>query len=78
MANLPKTQMVTLIICNDCQHAFVTEMPLIEEVHQIVCIHCESVMTTNKDQCCVYCSYGSEKCPKMQLWDILRSSLDSV
>lgn len=53
-------------------------MPLIEEVHQIVCIHCGSVMTTNKDQCCVYCSYGSEKCPKMQLWDILRSSLDSA
>lgn len=47
MADFPKTQMVTLIACKMCHHSFLAGMRLIEEVHQMVCIHCGRVMATN-------------------------------
>ena len=78
MANLPKTHITSIVTCNKCNHTFVAEMPLIQEVHQLQCPVCKYVIKTEEGDCCVYCSHGSEDCPKMQLWEVLRRSLDNA
>lgn len=31
------------------------------------CKNCQALLKPLPNDCCVYCSYGSEKCPSMQL-----------
>ena len=30
------------------------------------CVHCKALLTAKQDDCCVFCSYGSLKCPAKQ------------
>lgn len=56
-----------LITCPHCQYSKMELLPT--EVCQIkyTCSNCDKVITPKDGDCCVFCSYGSHKCPSMQI-----------
>lgn len=42
------------------------EMPTDACQYFYECENCKTIIKPKKDNCCVYCSYGSEKCHPMQ------------
>lgn len=54
------------ITCPYCGHKEIEVLPT--EVCQIkyTCKNCGEVLTPKDGDCCVFCSYGSHKCPSMQ------------
>lgn len=54
------------ITCPECGHKEIEELPT--EVCQIkyTCKKCGTELTPKKGDCCVYCTYGTHKCPSMQ------------
>ncbi len=54
------------IVCPDCGYAKTEIMPAESCVYFYVCEKCNSRLKPLKDDCCVYCSYGSKKCPPVQ------------
>jgi hypothetical protein len=55
-----------VITCPHCGFAKKEILPT--EVCQIkyTCSSCNQVLTPQGDDCCVYCSYGTHKCPSKQ------------
>jgi rubredoxin len=56
----------SVITCPSCGHKKEELMPV--DSCQIVyqCEMCKTVMRPKQGDCCVFCSYGSVKCPPMQ------------
>jgi hypothetical protein len=54
------------ITCPECGFQKVETMP--EDSCQFFyeCENCKTILKPNKGDCCVYCSFGSVKCPSMQ------------
>ena len=78
MVNKSKIYIKSIVTCTNCNHSFVAQMPLIAKVHRVFCPACKKIIETDEGDCCVYCSHGSEKCLKMQLWEFLSQSLDNT
>lgn len=59
-------QLQSTITCPVCKFAKAETMP--EDYCQFLyeCTHCKTVLKPLKGDCCVFCSYGSVKCPPMQ------------
>jgi hypothetical protein len=57
----------SVIICPNCVHSKKEEMPV--DACQIFyeCEDCKSMLRPKPGNCCVFCSYGSVKCPPMQV-----------
>lgn len=56
----------TVMTCPDCGHRKTETMPTDRCVIAYECEKCHKAMSPKKGQCCVYCSYGSVKCPSLQ------------
>ncbi|PKO47113.1 MAG: hypothetical protein CVU29_04090 [Betaproteobacteria bacterium HGW-Betaproteobacteria-22] len=55
------------LTCPHCKHAKTERMPTDACLWFYECENCHSLLKPKPGDCCVYCSYGSVKCPPMQL-----------
>lgn len=62
-----KIQLHSLITCPVCSHATMEEMPTDACQYFYKCKNCNTVLKPKHGDCCVFCSYGSVKCPPVQL-----------
>ncbi|MDH3708763.1 MAG: hypothetical protein OER04_02680 [Cyclobacteriaceae bacterium] len=54
------------ITCPVCGHQQEESMPSDACQYFYECKNCEQVINPKPGDCCVYCSYGTEKCPPVQ------------
>jgi len=54
------------ITCPNCAHKKDETMPTDACAYYYECEKCKSLLRPLKGDCCVYCSYGTVKCPPMQ------------
>ncbi len=62
-----KAILESVLTCPRCGHATLEEMPLGSCRFFHACDNCHTLMRPNAGDCCVFCSYGSVKCPPIQL-----------
>ncbi len=55
------------ITCPQCGHQQRETMPQDACVHFYDCVHCGALLRPKPGDCCVFCSYGSSRCPPKQL-----------
>jgi len=62
-----ETQIQSVITCPKCGFKKEEDMP--ENACQFFyqCENCKAILKPLTGDCCVFCSYGSEKCPPKQL-----------
>lgn len=61
-----EVQLRSVLSCPSCGHAVELEMPLDACLFFYVCENCYACLRPLPGDCCVFCSYGSVKCPPMQ------------
>jgi hypothetical protein len=54
------------LTCPDCGHVTHETMPTDACQFFFECAGCHAVLRPKHGDCCVYCSYGSVRCPPMQ------------
>lgn len=54
------------ITCPECGHAKVETMPTDACQWFYECENCKAVLRPKSGDCCVFCSYGTNKCPPIQ------------
>ena len=55
------------LTCPECGHSTNETMPTDACQYFYECGHCKTVLKPAHGDCCVYCSYGTVKCPPIQL-----------
>ncbi|MFZ2387754.1 MAG: GDCCVxC domain-containing (seleno)protein [Polaromonas sp.] len=61
-----KIQTHSTLTCPECGHAAELEMPTDACLFFSECEACHVLIRPLPGDCCVFCSYGSAKCPPMQ------------
>ncbi len=56
----------SIITCPECGVQKMETMPIDACVHFYQCESCKSILRPKQGDCCVYCSYGTVRCPSMQ------------
>lgn len=56
----------SLLTCPMCGHAETETMPTDACQFFYECVACKALLRPKTGDCCVFCSYGSVKCPPMQ------------
>ena len=56
----------SVITCPQCRHAKPERMPTDSCLFFYECESCRSRLRPKAGDCCVFCSYGSVKCPPVQ------------
>ena len=56
----------SVLTCPACAHAHVEVMPVDACQYFYECTHCGVLLKPKAGDCCVFCSYGSVKCPPVQ------------
>ena len=56
----------SIITCPNCGHKKEEEMPTNACQYFYECVHCKALLKPLPGDCCVYCSYGTVKCPPVQ------------
>ncbi|HMN04554.1 MAG TPA: GDCCVxC domain-containing (seleno)protein [Flavobacteriales bacterium] len=56
----------SVITCPHCGHQATETMPTDACVHFYECRKCHTILKPKPGDCCVFCSYGTVKCPPMQ------------
>lgn len=54
------------LTCPSCGHKKTEIMPTDSCVYFYECERCKTVLKPLEGDCCVYCSYGTAKCPPLQ------------
>lgn len=54
------------ITCPQCGYQAIEKMPLNACQYYYECIGCGEVLKPNAGDCCVFCSFGTVKCPPVQ------------
>lgn len=57
------------IACPECSHKKTEEMPTNACIYFYECEGCGTLLKPLAGDCCVFCSFGSVKCPPMQTGD---------
>jgi hypothetical protein len=57
----------SIITCPHCAHQKEETMPKDACQYFYECESCHLVLKPKEGDCCVYCSYGSVKCPPVQI-----------
>lgn len=60
-------QLKSEIICPNCGHKKVEEMPTSACQFFYDCEACKNTLKPKEGDCCVFCSYGSVPCPPIQM-----------
>jgi len=58
--------LISVITCPKCGHQKEEVMPTDYCVIRYTCEKCQTTIFPKEEDCCVYCSYGTKKCPSMQ------------
>ena len=61
-----KVQLQSSITCPHCKHKQEETMPTDACQYFYVCKNCNNRLKPNEGDCCVFCSFGSVKCPPIQ------------
>lgn len=61
-----KVILQSTITCPNCGNKKEETMPTDACQYFYVCENCKTVLKPLKGDCCVYCSYGTVKCPSKQ------------
>lgn len=64
--NEKKIELISTITCPNCKHSKTEIMPTDACVYFYECENCNARLKPINGDCCVYCSYGTVKCPPMQ------------
>ncbi|MEO7031924.1 MAG: GDCCVxC domain-containing (seleno)protein [Herbaspirillum sp.] len=56
----------SVLTCPECGYAKVETMPTTVYRFFYQCENCKALLRPKAGDCCVYCSYGSVKCPSVQ------------
>lgn len=66
---LMKTSIISesVITCPICGHKKKETMPTDSCQYFYKCENCKSILKAKQGDCCVFCSYGSVKCPSIQM-----------
>jgi hypothetical protein len=59
-------EMNSLLTCPECGHESLECMPEDACMYFFDCKGCGVVLRPKSGDCCVFCSYGTHKCPPMQ------------
>ncbi|MFQ3536459.1 MAG: GDCCVxC domain-containing (seleno)protein [Aggregatilineales bacterium] len=62
-----EVQLQSVITCPECGFAKQENMPTDYCQYFYTCTHCGARLRPKQGDCCVFCSYGSVKCPPEQL-----------
>jgi len=57
----------SVITCPECGAAAEEEMPTDACQYFYECKHCHQLLRPKAGDCCVFCSFGSVKCPPVQM-----------
>ncbi|MFF5383311.1 GDCCVxC domain-containing (seleno)protein [Pedobacter suwonensis] len=60
------TTLISTITCPTCNFAKTEEMPTDSCQYFYECENCKTTLKPLTGDCCVYCSYGTVKCPPIQ------------
>lgn len=52
----------SILTCPSCGHIESVEIPVHEKQHFFRCNHCNLVLISKPDECCIFCCYGSTPC----------------
>lgn len=63
---LSETQRISVLTCPECGHRKAEEMPLDACIFFYECEGCKTLLKPQAGDCCVFCSYGTVKCPPIQ------------
>jgi hypothetical protein len=69
MSGAPRSDLIvtTSITCPDCGARALESMPLNACIHIYECRSCHVLLRPRPGDCCVFCSYGSVRCPPQQM-----------
>nr|WP_297349193.1 GDCCVxC domain-containing (seleno)protein [uncultured Glaciecola sp.] len=59
-------ELTSTITCPHCKHSQLEQMPTTACQFFYECANCQSLLKPLNGDCCVYCSYGTVKCPPIQ------------
>lgn len=62
----PDVVLTSTLTCPSCSHAKAETMPVNACMFFYECTSCHRVLKPRAGDCCVFCSYGSMKCPPIQ------------
>jgi hypothetical protein len=62
----PETQRVSDLTCPRCGFVATETMPTDACLYFYECTSCKLLLRPKAGDCCVFCSYGSVKCPSIQ------------
>ena len=57
----------SIVTCPHCGHAQQETMPTDSCLYFYECSNCKTLLRPNAGHCCVFCSFGSVKCPPIQM-----------
>jgi hypothetical protein len=60
-------KLLSIITCPACGFKKEEEMPVTACQYFYECENCKTLLKPQTGDCCVFCSYGSVKCPPVQL-----------
>lgn len=63
---MAEIQMRSILICPRCDHAEEMDMPSDACLWFHPCTGCGAVLRPKPGDCCVFCSYGTVRCPPVQ------------
>jgi hypothetical protein len=66
MQNKTEIQTTNILTCPNCGHKKEEVMPTDACVYFYECEECKMNLKPKPGDCCVYCSYGTVKCPPIQ------------
>jgi hypothetical protein len=62
----PQPILESVLTCPHCACAAVKSMPIDACLYFYECTQCHTLLRPKAGDCCVFCSYGSMKCPPIQ------------
>ena len=65
-AQTPHVVLQSTLTCPNCGHQKEETMPTDSCQYFYECVNCKQVLKPKQGDCCVYCSYGTVKCPPIQ------------
>ncbi|MHA1243925.1 MAG: GDCCVxC domain-containing (seleno)protein [Candidatus Heimdallarchaeota archaeon] len=63
---MKKIILQSIITCPNCGFSKEETMPTNYCQLKYKCSNCNAILTPKTGDCCVYCSFGTEKCPALQ------------
>jgi hypothetical protein len=63
---MPAIALESVLTCPRCGHAEREVMPSDACQFFYECAHCQALLRPKDGDCCVFCSYGTNKCPPVQ------------